>query len=511
MSGIFRLTITALLAAMMALPASAQRARSDWVLLGEQEVGFRVDRDVIRISREGVRFSQLRIEAERNEVYLISVGLVYQNGFREEFRVDNNVKPGNAPVINLRGDRSYLKQIELVYRARPDFRGRAIVRVYGELAGSGRDDRVAERDRRGFAEIESQRISRRDRSPVVFDVGRRDGRFASLRFQAKDGEIRIEDVRITFGNGQTQSVSVGDRIGEDEFSRPIDLEGDRRFIRSVRVEARPARGNRDARLVLLGRADESREPVRRPRPDLGRFSKVDTQRVTRRDDDGVIEFDVGRDEGRIAELRFLAEDGDFVIREATILFGNGETQRARVGERLEENELSDVIDLAGEQRFVRKVRISGRLTRGERAGNLVLLAREDAGRRGYRPPGREADRGGGREEWVVLGRNSASMLSSDNDSFEVGRDMGTFRAIRVAVAKQDVRFYGMTIVYGNGEQEQVPLDGTIRKGEVSQPYDLKGRDRFIQRIIFRYRSKLSLKGSGKVEIQGLKHGPYRGR
>jgi hypothetical protein len=40
---------------------------------------------------------------------------------------------------------------------------------------------------------------------------------------------------------------------------------------------------------------------------------------------------------------------------------------------------------------------------------------------------------------------------------------------------------------------------------------LKGRDRYIESITFKYRSKISLAGSGTIEIQGLKHGSGRWR
>lgn len=497
----------AILALAMALPASAQRGTRDWVLLGQQEVGFRVDRDTINIDHEGVRFSQLRVEAERNDVYLMSVRLVYQNGYAEEFRVDREIKAGRAALpIDLKGERSYLRRIELVYRARPDFRGRAIVRVYGELRGATpRRDPVADR----FEQIESQTIYRRSRDAVVFDLGRSEDAYTRLRFQARNGDIRIHDVSITFGNGQTQSVSINDRLSDDEQSRVIDLEGDRRFIKTIRVKARPVRGERDATLVLLG--EKAAVPQRR-RPDLGRFSPIEKQRITRRTDDGVVEFDVGRDEGRLAELRFLSEDGDIFLREATILFGNGETQQVRIRDRLSERELSEVIDLAGERRFVRKVRVRARLARGERHATLVLLGLEDKARRG-----RVGDRRGPREErtqrdeWVTLGRQRAALFKADTDVFRVGREMGTFRAIRAVVTGPDVRFYSMTITYGNGSTENVPLVGKIRGGEVSKPYDLKGRNRYIESITFKYRSKISLRGSGTIELQGLKHGPYHGR
>jgi len=507
---ILRTAVLAMIALAMTLPASAQRGPRDWVLLGQQDVGFGVDRDVINVEREGVRFSQLRIEAERNDVYLISLRLVYQDSHTEDFRIDRELKAGTeAYPIDLRGERSHLRRIEMVYRTRPDFRGRAIVRVYGELRP---DHYPAHADANRFEVIDSRSISRRDREPVVFDLGRGDGRYARLRFQAGDGGVRIGEVRITFGNGDTQFVTIEDRLGNNQSSRVIDLEGNRRFIRSLRVDARPLRGERDARLTLLGEREAA--PPRR-RPDLGGFIAINKQRITRRTDDGLVEFDVGRDEGRFGELRFLAEDGDVFIREALIVFANGETQRARIRDRLNEDDLSETIDLAGESRAIRTVQVRGRLARGERDASLVLLAKEDEGRRHRRGDRGDrhdrGDRGGPREEWVTLGRQRAALLKADTDVFKVGREMGTFRAIRALVHGPQVRFYSMTIRYGNGSVEDVPLAGTIRGGEASKPFDLQGRERFIDTITFKYRSKLSLAGSGTIEIQGLRSGPYRGR
>lgn len=384
MLAILRTAVLAILALSMALPASAQRAQRDWVLLGQQEVGFMVDRDIVNVDREGVRFSQLRIEAERNDVYMVSVRLVYQNGYAEDFRVDRELKAGiEALPIDLRGERSYLRKIEMVYRARPDFRGRAVVRIYGELRQGGRPG-FAEEPR--FEVIDTKSIRRRDREPVVFDLGRDEGRFAKLRFQADNGGIRIREVRITYGNGETQRVTIEDRLDDNQLSRVIDLDGDRRFIRSVQVDARPIRGERDATLKLLAQKDAASPRDRRT-----------------------------------------------------------------------------------------------------------------------------SDRGGQRDEWVTLGRQRAAILKADTDVFKVGREMGTFRAIRALVHGPEVRFYSMTIRYGNGSEEEVPLVGVIRGGEASKPFDLQGRDRSIESITFKYRSKLSLAGSGSIEIQGLKHESHRGR
>jgi hypothetical protein len=49
----------------------------------------------------------------------------------------------------------------------------------------------------------------------------------------------------------------------------------------------------------------------------------------------------------------------------------------------------------------------------------------------------------------------------------------------------------------------VPFFGELKGGQSTQPLDLKGRGRFIDRIELRYRSKLSFKGEGVVEVWGL--------
>ena len=133
------------LAGVMAADANAQRrGRIDpeWVLLGEKSVGFRVDRDVINIGQgedwyRDRRFRQLRFVADRNDVHMMSIRLVYFNGFAEDFRVDRLIRDGEDLPIDLRGDRSFIRRIEMVYRSRPSFGGEAVIKVYGEPARRG--------------------------------------------------------------------------------------------------------------------------------------------------------------------------------------------------------------------------------------------------------------------------------------------------------------------------------------------------------------------------------------
>src|SRR5260221_454105 len=109
----------------------------DLVLLGQQTVGFGVDRDVINIgqSEEWFRdrsFRSLRFVAERNDVYMTSVRLVYLNGYTENFRMERLIRKGENLPLDLGGEGGYLKQVEIISRSRPAFRGQGVIKVFGE-------------------------------------------------------------------------------------------------------------------------------------------------------------------------------------------------------------------------------------------------------------------------------------------------------------------------------------------------------------------------------------------
>jgi hypothetical protein len=71
----------------------------------------------------------------------MAIRLVYLNGHTEDLRVDRRIRAGGDMRVQLRGDRSYLRQIEMTYRSRPNFEGQAVVKVYGEPARRRDGDR----------------------------------------------------------------------------------------------------------------------------------------------------------------------------------------------------------------------------------------------------------------------------------------------------------------------------------------------------------------------------------
>jgi hypothetical protein len=232
-------TITFLLTLLISIAHAQNR---EWVLLGQQTVGFRVDRDVVNIgqSEDWYRdrsFRALHFIAERNDVYMMSVKLVYMNGFVEDFRIDRLIRQGSELPLDLRGERSYLRQIEMVYRSRPDFRGEALIKVFGEPMRrfGGPPGPGPGPDRGNWTELGCQQVNLFGKDRDTIRVGRRDGRFTAIRLFVRGADVEMLDLKVIYANGQPDDISVKNLIRAGERTRPLDLQGRERAIDRVEM------------------------------------------------------------------------------------------------------------------------------------------------------------------------------------------------------------------------------------------------------------------------------------
>ena len=122
------------LAALANQPALARdRGHDHWEQLGCQEVGFLVDRDVIRVGRRDGKFSAIRLEVSGNTVFMNDLKVVYGNGAPDDIALRSEIRDGGqtrALDLKGRGER-VIDRIEMTYRAKPNFKGSAKVCVSG--------------------------------------------------------------------------------------------------------------------------------------------------------------------------------------------------------------------------------------------------------------------------------------------------------------------------------------------------------------------------------------------
>jgi hypothetical protein len=249
-----RLTsIIALLMTALISTAQAQWQR-DWIPIGQRYVGFNADRDVISVVQSDDFYRERPLRAfvflvDRNDIEINEIRLTYQNGFTEDFRIGQIIRGGGQFELDLRGERSYIKEIEMRYRSNPDSRRQAIVSVYGIPA------RRFDRDRPGFGsgpgagpgfagpggprppewvELGCQSVNlTRDRDEIR--VGRRDGRFRAIRLAVRDADIEIQILRVVYLNGRPDDLPVQSMIRAGDRSRPLDLQGTDRGIDRIEM------------------------------------------------------------------------------------------------------------------------------------------------------------------------------------------------------------------------------------------------------------------------------------
>jgi hypothetical protein len=277
--------ICVLLVSMVwASPSMAQGDERRWELLGEKTVGFLGDRDVISLDQDDdwyreKGYRRLRLSVDRNDIHVNRIRLVYFNNFAESFRVDRTVREDGELNLRLGGNRGYLRRVEISYRSRPSFEGRARVRIYGQLASVrdrddldrndiDRDDVVADRERNEVVALNEDREPRgstdsrwlelgcrqirssgRDRDTI--DVGNREGWFRAIRLSAEGNDVEILGVQVIYGNGAPDELDVRRILRDGDRSRPYDLRGAERTIERIELAYRQRDDDRDRTRVCV--------------------------------------------------------------------------------------------------------------------------------------------------------------------------------------------------------------------------------------------------------------------
>jgi hypothetical protein len=106
--------------------------RADWEELGCQSVGLLGDRDAIRVGRREGRFKAIKLSVSGNSVHIMDLRVIYANGDPDDIQVRSEIREGNETrPLDLRGRERSIDRIEMIYRAKPNFKGRARVCALG--------------------------------------------------------------------------------------------------------------------------------------------------------------------------------------------------------------------------------------------------------------------------------------------------------------------------------------------------------------------------------------------
>ena len=114
-------------------PADAQRRpERGWELLGTKKVGFIADRDSIQVGRAEGRFRAVKLRVRDAPIHMMDLKVVYANGQPDDLPVRADFRAGGETrAIDLKGRDRSIREVQMVYRSRPTFKGLATVEVWG--------------------------------------------------------------------------------------------------------------------------------------------------------------------------------------------------------------------------------------------------------------------------------------------------------------------------------------------------------------------------------------------
>jgi len=196
------------------------------VLLGGQYIGFLTSRNVIRVGNETGKFAKIRLRVIDNEIQIHELKAIYTNGESDTLAVNTDIpKNSRSNWIDLRGDR-FIEEIQIVCRSRPSFDGQARVEVFGQYAGGGRSSNVAGRELdQDWILLDAKIADFIGFDDDIIPVGSKGG-FSRIRVAVRDRAITLNEVKVVYVGGMTETTSVRSRIGAGGTFGPIELKGE---------------------------------------------------------------------------------------------------------------------------------------------------------------------------------------------------------------------------------------------------------------------------------------------
>ncbi len=179
-------------------------------------------------------------------------------------------------------------------------------------------------------------------------------------------------------------------------------------------------------------------------------------------------------------------DADIEVVEIQVRYGNNELQRFPINKIIKAGTNLPPVEVRGERRGIQQIEV---IYRPYGPARVAVMGEV------WRP-----NRPGAR--WEDLGCQRVGLID-DKDVIRVGLDEGRFRAIKLTAEGNKVRLVRVRIVYGNGQADDFSVRAVIPEGSETQPIDLRGNRRGIDRIELNYLPAFNLGSRATVCAYGI--------
>jgi hypothetical protein len=264
---------------LAAAPAAAQRLAGEpqWIQLGTKRVGPGAETDVVPVGRQAGFFDKIRLSVNGSDLFVRDIRIVFANGEVQSIVYNGKIQNNDYSYpLQLQGGIRHIDRIEMTYRARLKLSGGGTrVTLWGESIG----DRDYNRFDSGW-ELLGKEVVGPDVKTDTIPVGRQEGRFEAIRLRVFRSDVAFHDIRVVYGNGESDTLAVRKLVRAGEATPPLDLQGGGRRIREIQL-VNQSNPNYPGRAIVQVWAKRSADD-RGERPYRGRDFERSRDRFDRR-------------------------------------------------------------------------------------------------------------------------------------------------------------------------------------------------------------------------------------
>lgn len=115
-----------------AYAGNPSKIAKEWERLGTKKVNYKLDRDVIHVGAKDGRFTKLKIAVTKGNLNMHKMVVHYGNGTKDEIELRHNFgRRSSSRVIDLNGNKRFIKKITFVYDTKNASRRKAKIHVFG--------------------------------------------------------------------------------------------------------------------------------------------------------------------------------------------------------------------------------------------------------------------------------------------------------------------------------------------------------------------------------------------
>jgi len=209
------------------------------VMFGYQNVGFGIDRDVIKVGGDLGKFHRIRLRVLGNDVHINALKVVFVDGRTQDLAVEADIKADSRSAwFDIDGER-FIREIQMTYRSHPNLKGQARVEVTGEYArgwlgakGEGRNYH------QGWVLLGAQTAGFTGFDRDVIAVAENEGGFARLRIEALERAITLKEIRVKYVSGPDEVFRMRERVDPGKPYGPLEFKAGRAAIKSIEASYR---------------------------------------------------------------------------------------------------------------------------------------------------------------------------------------------------------------------------------------------------------------------------------